>query len=336
VSDAANTVISSQFSLTVAAPTLSISSASSLPTATIAVAYSLNLTATGGTPPYTWSITTGNLPAGLSLAGTSGAISGTPTIVGSFTFNLRVTDSLGTTADSLENIPVSAEPPPPPTVALSQMPSTANSSAQIPIDLALSRSYSQAVSGQITLTFQPDAAAPKDDPAIQFSNGSRSANFTVPAGSTHAVFAGNTLALQTGSVAGAIHLAVTANLPNTNLSSTITVARAAPVINSAAVVRGASGFQVQISGFSNSRDLAAAQFHFTAASGQALQTGDLSVDLRTTSTQWFTGNGSSSFGGQFLVVVPFTVDGGSVGNLSSVRVQLQNPQGTSAASTASF
>lgn len=336
VSDAANTNVSAQFSLTVAPGTLTISSASSLPTATLGVAYSLNLTATGGAPPYTWSVTTGTLPAGLNLSGTSGAISGTATIVGSFTFNLRVTDRLGATADNLETILVSAEPPPPPTVTLSQMPPTANSAAQIPVDLALSASYSQPVSGQITLTFQPDAAAPKDDPAIQFSNGSRTATFTVPAGSTRAIFGGSTLALQTGSVAGTINLAVTANLPNTNLSSAITVARAAPVISSAAVVRGASGFQVQISGFSNSRDLSGAQFHFTAAAGQALQTGDLSVDLHTASTQWFTGSASAPFGGQFLVVVPFTLSAGSVANLSSVSVQLQNAQGSSASSSAGF
>jgi len=336
LSDALNTVTSSQFSLNTAAATLTISSASSLPTATIGVAYSLNLTATGGVPPYTWSVTTGSLPGGFTLAGTSGAISGTATIIGSFTFNLRVIDSLGTKADNLETILVSAEPPPPPTVALSQMPATANSAAQIPVDLALSNSYSQPVTGQITLTFQPDAAAPKDDPAVQFSNGSRTATFTVPAGSMHAVFAGTTLALQTGSVAGTIHLAVTTNLPNTNLSSNITVARAAPVIGNATVVRGASGFQVQISGFSNSRDLASAQFHFTAATGQALQTGDLSVDVHTAATQWFTADGSTPFGGQFLLVIPFTVDAGSVGNLSSVRVQLQNAQGSSAPSTAGF
>lgn len=336
VSDAANTVVSSQFSLTVAPGTLTISSASSLPTATLGVAYSLNLTATGGSPPYTWSITTGTLPAGLNLSGASGAISGTATIVGSFTFNLRVTDHVGATADNLETILVSAEPPPPPTVTLSQMPPTANSAAQIPVDLALSASYSQPVSGQITLTFQPDAAAPKDDPAIQFSNGSRTASFTVPAGSTRAVFGGSTLALQTGSVAGTINLAVTANLPNTNLSSAITVARAAPVVSSATVVRGSSGFQVQISGFSNSRDLSGAQFHFTATAGQPLQTGDLSVDLHTASTQWFTGSASAPFGGQFLVVVPFTVSAGSVANLSSVSVQLQNAQGSSTSSHAGF
>jgi hypothetical protein len=45
----------------------------------IGTAFSAQLTATGGTPPYVWSLTGGALPAGLSLSGASGTIAGTPT-----------------------------------------------------------------------------------------------------------------------------------------------------------------------------------------------------------------------------------------------------------------
>ena len=38
--------------------------------------------AQGGTPPYTWSLASGTLPAGLSLSATTGAIAGTPTTAG--------------------------------------------------------------------------------------------------------------------------------------------------------------------------------------------------------------------------------------------------------------
>ncbi len=47
----------------------------------------------GGVPPYTWSITSGNLPAGLTLNTTSGVISGVPTTAGVSTFFPKVTDS---------------------------------------------------------------------------------------------------------------------------------------------------------------------------------------------------------------------------------------------------
>ncbi len=59
------------------------------------VAYSLSLVATGGSPPYTWSVTDGTLPPGLSLNPATGAISGTATTAGAFTFTVRAQDSLG-------------------------------------------------------------------------------------------------------------------------------------------------------------------------------------------------------------------------------------------------
>jgi len=53
------------------------------------------LTASGGTPPYTWSISAGGLPAGLSVSGSS--ITGTPTTAGSSSFTLLATDNAAMT-----------------------------------------------------------------------------------------------------------------------------------------------------------------------------------------------------------------------------------------------
>ena len=55
--------------------------------------YSAGLTATGGTAGYSWSITSGQLPSGLTLAPSSGVISGTPAASGTFSFGVTVTDS---------------------------------------------------------------------------------------------------------------------------------------------------------------------------------------------------------------------------------------------------
>ena len=64
--------------LTIAPATLAIST-SSLPNGQVGAAYSTTLAATGGTKPYTWTLTAGTLPPPLLLNAATGAITGTPT-----------------------------------------------------------------------------------------------------------------------------------------------------------------------------------------------------------------------------------------------------------------
>src|SRR5204862_1023282 len=65
---------------------------SSLPGGQVQSSYNATLAATGGTPPYIWSITAGALPAGLTLNPSTGAIAGTPT-GGPGAFTVTVADS---------------------------------------------------------------------------------------------------------------------------------------------------------------------------------------------------------------------------------------------------
>jgi hypothetical protein len=65
----------------------------------VGIPYTASVTVGGGASPYTWSIASGSLPAGLSLSTTTGAISGTPTTVATATtsnFTVTVTDSSST------------------------------------------------------------------------------------------------------------------------------------------------------------------------------------------------------------------------------------------------
>ena len=88
-------------SITVAAAVAPLQfSTTSLSAGQIGVAYSKVVQATGGTTPYHWSISSGALPAGLTLSTTTGSISGKPTKSGSSTFTAKVTDSTSPTAQT--------------------------------------------------------------------------------------------------------------------------------------------------------------------------------------------------------------------------------------------
>ena len=80
-------------------PPVSIT-AGAVPGAIAGLPYSATLAATGGAPPYSWSITSGVLPSGIFLTPATGVISGTPaaTAQGSYAFTIRATDSVGLAA----------------------------------------------------------------------------------------------------------------------------------------------------------------------------------------------------------------------------------------------
>ena len=84
----------------------------SLPNGSPSVLYSATLSATGALPPYTWSITQGNLPSGLTLNATSGVISGTPTGPGTSSFTVQASDSETPAATATANLSIVINPPP--------------------------------------------------------------------------------------------------------------------------------------------------------------------------------------------------------------------------------
>jgi hypothetical protein len=94
--DANNFTGSKSYMLTVNAVTITVSAATlapaTLPPATVGMAYSQMIAASGGTGPYTYAVSAGTLPAGLTLS-SAGALSGTPTTGGMFSFTVTATDS---------------------------------------------------------------------------------------------------------------------------------------------------------------------------------------------------------------------------------------------------
>ncbi len=102
--------VTNAYTLAISAPTITINPAT-LPNSVQQLPYAQTLVATGGTAPYTFAITAGALPAGLTLS-TAGALSGTPTASGVFNFTVRATDALAFTGTRVYALTVVDRPDP--------------------------------------------------------------------------------------------------------------------------------------------------------------------------------------------------------------------------------
>jgi hypothetical protein len=107
--DAGTNVASKALAITINGNSPAITTTSPMAAGAVNMAYSQTLTEAGGASPFTWSITAGALPVGLSLAASTGIISGTPTTAAASNFTVRVTDSLSL-SDS-RNLSITTIPP---------------------------------------------------------------------------------------------------------------------------------------------------------------------------------------------------------------------------------
>lgn len=97
---------SSSYVLTVSTPTINLNP-NTLPTPAVGTAYSETVTASGGVPGYTFSVSGGALPPGLSLS-SGGTLSGTPQAAGGYSFSIRATDSNGQSGAQLYGVTINA------------------------------------------------------------------------------------------------------------------------------------------------------------------------------------------------------------------------------------
>ncbi|HTM83619.1 MAG TPA: putative Ig domain-containing protein, partial [Mycobacterium sp.] len=106
VTDAATQTATQTFTLDVQAPTIALSP-STLPAGTLGSSYAQTLGASGGQGTYTYAVSAGSLPAGLSLS-SAGVLGGTPTTAGSSSFTITATDGLGFTGSQAYTLDIDA------------------------------------------------------------------------------------------------------------------------------------------------------------------------------------------------------------------------------------
>ena len=196
-------------------------STSSLPSGTANAGYSATLSVSGGTAPYTWSISTGQLPAGLTLAPATGAISGTPTISGNYSLGVTVTDSTSTPQSATATITLSI-----------------GAASSTPVPLAITSSSLAA--GTVGSGYSS---------ALQASGGSAPYSWSITSGSLPA---GLSLAASTGLISGTPTASGTFNFTaavgdssspaqNKSASMSLTIAPASLAVTSSSLAAGTVG-----------------------------------------------------------------------------------------------
>jgi hypothetical protein len=211
------------------------------------------------------------------------------------------------------------------------------------VSLALAAAYPVAVTGTLTMTVQPNGFAA--DPAIQFSTGGKTVAFSIAANTVAAVFAnGNTsIGLQTGSTSGTITLTPTFQtasgvplIPASSQNLQLVVPSTAPLLIGAQVTgQSAAGITLAISGVSNSQTLTQLDFTFTGAAGFSVTGATATVNVASAASAWFASAAAQTFGGEFVVTIPFAFTASSnvaapSAAVTSVSITATNAQGTSA------
>jgi hypothetical protein len=310
LTDASRQTASRSLSIAILPSALSITTDRQLPAGTLNAAYSATLAATGGAPPYSWSAA--GLPDGLHMDPAAGAITGTPTLAGSFPVAITVSD--GALNHASDRFTLSINLPTPPAVLVSGLPNTADPAQQYTIQVTLGAAFPAPITGQAILTFSPDTGT--TDKTVQFASGGTTAAFSVPAGSTSAT-SDAPLAIQTGTVSGTVNVSIRLTAGGIDITPvpapavSARIVPAAPAIAGVSVSRSSGTIAFAVSGYSTAREVTQAVFTFAAASGQTLQStaSSLTVSVDGLFGPWFQNPANAAYGSQFVFTQPFTVQG---------------------------
>ena len=215
-----------------------------------------------------------------------------------------------------------------PITALSapSLPASSNPAQQLTLGLVVSEPHPGPLSGTLTLSFTPKAEVPSDDPMIQFSTGSRTVKFTIPANSTTAVFPSQVLLL-TGTVTGTVRLrADIQDGPSGLAVATMDILALPPQITSVEAFRTTGGLDVLLTGYSPARRVTSVDFNFDVKTGSKTQRITLTKNVDSMFGAWFQSPVSIPYGSAFSFSQSFTLQG-TGSTIEAVTVTLKNAQG---------
>jgi hypothetical protein len=198
-----------------------------------------------------------------------------------------------------------------------------SSSEQVYVTIPLSSAAQAIATGTLTMTFQAAANGATDDPAIQFLTGStRAAGVTILPGDTTARINGNpSIAMQTGTTAGSIVLALELGSAGSQVS--IPIAPIPVNIDNSGGVVSQSELTISLSGFDNTHSVSQLVFTFYDTNDNKVSPGTIAMDATSIFQNYFKGG---QYGGLFSLNAAFPVTG-NITLISTAQVALTNSAG---------
>jgi hypothetical protein len=198
-----------------------------------------------------------------------------------------------------------------------------SSAQQVYVTIPLGAASQAIATGTLTLQFQAAASGATDDPAIQFLTGSaRTAGVTVLPGDTTARINGNpSIAMQTGTTAGSIVLALQLGSAGSQVS--IPIPPTPVLIETEGGVVSQSELTISMSGFDNTHSASQLVFTFYDTNNNTVSPGSITMDATSIFQNYFNG---SAYGGLFSLNAAFPVTG-NITLISTAQVALTNSAG---------
>jgi hypothetical protein len=201
--------------------------------------------------------------------------------------------------------------------------------SQITLNFKLTSAYPVDVTATFTVAFKPATGLP-DDPSVQFAGGGRTFTADIPAGATSLA----PIEIQSGTVAGTLTVSTKLEAGGTDITPAVVkpliiqAGLAAPGIVSVNFSGNGNMLTVTVRGFSNTREITGAKFHFKPVGGASIKTQDVTIDTQALYASWYSSEASLQYGSTctYTQVFNLSSDANVVGQVSVI---LTNTQGNS-------